>query len=150
MRYAGVGLLAAAVLLSGGAAYAQTAAGPEGGGAAGFAGDPKPGSLAHAAPVTDQRVGLVRHNKGPETLRVAPGLADKMAVKLNPDGSPRNLLEEMQDKAAAKRASEGMMRGVTTNQRWEAAQRHADRRAAEVRDNEARGARPSGQEGGAK
>ncbi|HEY5999399.1 MAG TPA: hypothetical protein VI078_08905 [bacterium] len=75
---------------------------------------------------------------GPQNLtaaeaKAAVDAADRTIVRVNPDGSPRNLLLEMQDRAAAKRAAEGMMRGVTSTQRWEAARRHADRRAAEER-----------------
>jgi hypothetical protein len=75
---------------------------------------------------------------GPQNLtaaeaKAAADAADAAIVRVNPDGSPRNLLLEMQDRAAAKRAAEGMMRGVTSKQRWEAAKRHADRRAEEER-----------------
>jgi hypothetical protein len=63
---------------------------------------------------------------------------------------PPNLLEAMQEKAAAKRAAEGMMRGVTNRQRWAVAARHADARAQVVRVNQAKGALPPGQRGGGK
>lgn len=85
-----------------------------------------------------------------EQLAADAAAADQIAAMRNPDGSPRNLLDEMQDKLAAKRAAAGMMRGVTNTMRWEAAKRHADRRAADVRGKAAgHRAQPPGQEGGA-
>lgn len=78
--------------------------------------------------------------------QAAADAADRALVRVNPDGSVRNLLLEMQDRLAAKRAADGMMRGVTSRQRWEAAKRQADRLAEAER---ARAGQPQGK-GGAK
>lgn len=100
------------------------------------------GGIAAAA---EKGAGAGLQSPAAAEAKAAVDAADRALVRVKPDGTPRNLLLEMQDRLAAKRAAEGMMRGVTSTQRWEAAGRHADRMAAEERG---KAGQPPGKGGG--